>query len=172
MPKRRTKGPLNDAGVECDPQSGLPYAEGINYWQSNSNDPNVTLGRAKKLIEDIGGRIDSEFIGMYQGQAMVVLGFTLQGESFRIDQVVLPSREKGPDCPAARRQAASMIHHAVKNRVVEAKVKGAVTAFVNYKLIQGTPVEQLADPRMAEMAQRLLPAGAVHKEGGDVIDVG
>ena len=110
------------------------YAEEINYWQTSVSQPDTWIDRAKKEIASIGGKIQVEMFGATaDGRAAFMLGFTLGTDQFKIEWPVLPSRT-GKD-KAAKIQAATLLYHDVKHKVVMAKVKGARPAFLEYLML-------------------------------------
>lgn len=135
----------------------MPYGEDLNYWKTSKSYPDKWLASAKREIEKINGVILAEGYGSepVSGRAAYMLGFELQGERFRVVWPVLPS--KGGDELAARRQAATMLYHHVKQACIDAQVLGARAAFFSHLLLpDGRRAADVADPDLSNMLPRLL----------------
>ncbi len=109
------------------------------YWKTGRSPPDEWLRKAKSQIEQAGGVIVESGILMQRGREVVMLGFDLDGDTFRLVWPVLGHDPS--DNQAAVRQAATMLFHDVKARCIAVRVKGARWAF-HAELV-------LADGRMA-----------------------
>lgn len=110
------------------------YAEDVNYWQTSQSQPDTWIDRAKAEIASVGGKVQVEMFGATaDGRSAFMLGFTLGGDQFKIEWPVLPSRT-GKD-KAAKVQAATLLYHDVKHKVVMAKVRGIRAAFLEYLML-------------------------------------
>jgi hypothetical protein len=156
-------GDQTQALIEWAKEHGLNYmnntvyAENVNYWKSSQKHAETWIDDAIKLIKRIGGTIDSQatITDHATGSVAFALAFTINGEHYRIAWPSLPS--KTGDNKAARVQAATLLYHDVKHKVVIAKVKGVRAAFLEYYVLPsgesvGESVEQFA-------AGFLLPSG-------------
>lgn len=109
----------------------LPHAEDVgHYWKTGTSASDVWIERAKNLIKEINGTIDSEAFGNANGRAAYMIRFTLHGQPYRIVWPVLPTY-KGEE-KAARIQAATMLYHDIKAKVMAASVLGDKVAFFSY----------------------------------------
>lgn len=133
----------------------IAFAEDVNYWKSSSSSADSWIDKSRKLIESVGGTIRGFMFGEMDGRAAYVLTFEISGDAFRLSWPVLPSR--GGDVRAAQRQAATMLYHDVKARVVAAKVLGERTAFIPWLLLPtGRTVAESSAPDLVEQIPRLL----------------
>ena len=133
------------------------YAEDVNYWKTSASSPDSWHGKTLALIRQFGGEVLADGYGNEHstGRAAYMIRFQICGEVFRIVWPVLPS-EGGEDL-AARRQAATMMHHAVKARCVEAQVLGARVAFFAWlELPDGRSACQVANEQLAQDVPRML----------------
>jgi hypothetical protein len=102
-------------------------ATDLPYWKTGRSSPDEWLRKAKSQIEQAGGEVVESGMLMQHGREVVILGFDLNGDTFRL---MWPVLEHDPsDNQAAVRQAATMLYHDVKARCVAARVKGARWAF-------------------------------------------
>lgn len=110
------------------------YAEDINYWQTSKSAADTWIARARKEIESISGKIMGEAFGSnVDGKAAFMLSFKIGEDRFKVVWPVLPSKTNKSN--AAKIQAATLLYHDIKHKVVMAKVKGVRTAFVEYLLL-------------------------------------
>lgn len=129
----------------------VEYAEQANYWKTSKSSPDAWLEKTLKLIERFGGELIASGFGNEHmaGKAAYLVRFSLDGETFRLMWPVLPS-ETG-DTFSARRQAATMLHHAVKARCVESQVLGARIAFFAWlELPDGRPLFQASNSELLD----------------------
>lgn len=82
--------------------------------------------------------------------------FSVGGEVFNIVWPVLPS--KTGDTYSARRQAATMMYHDSKAKLLAAQVIGMRTAFLPWYEVDGKPLYQHSDQRLIEETPRMLIA--------------
>ena len=139
------------------------FAEHANYWKTSKASPDSWLEKTIGLVEQFGGTVLASGFGNEHmaGRAAYMIRFSLFSETFRMVWPVLPS-ESG-DTFAARRQAATMMHHAVKARCIESQVVGSRVAFFAWlELPDGRAAFQLANNQLLEESPRmLLPAPEV-----------
>lgn len=136
----------------------LPYAEDINYWQSSQTSPDTWIDKACKLIEQFGGTVLADGYGKSNGRAAYMVGFAFRDENYKIVFPVLPT--KGGNERAARIQAATLLYHDVKAKVLMASIMGVRTAFFSYMMLtDGRTVTQLANPELADAFPKLLGGG-------------
>ena len=137
------------------------YAEDIgHYWKTSTSAPDRWIEKTKKLIADAGGTVLAEGFGSetQTGRAAYMLTFQLADQMFRITWPVLPSRTG--NMTAAKRQAATMLFHDVKARIMASKVLGARAAFFNWLVLpDGRTAAQASLPELMEQ----LPAIMVPK---------
>lgn len=122
----------------------MVYAEQINYWQTSRKQAETWIDDAIKLIKGIGGVILSSVSATDQnGRAGFMLEFKIGADQYKLIWQALPSKTKNDR--AARVQAATLLFHDVKHKVVMAKVKGVRVAFLEYlQLPSGQTVGELA----------------------------
>lgn len=102
-------------------------ARDLPYWRTGKSSPDEWLRKAARHVEEAGGTITERAIAEQYGRGVVLLGFTLDGDTFRLVWPVL--EHETCDNQAAVRQAATMLYHDVKARCVAVRVKGARWAF-------------------------------------------
>ena len=102
-------------------------ATDLPYWKTGRSPPDEWLRKAKAQVEQAGGTITESGAIMQYGHEVVLLGFKMDGDTFRVMWPVLEHEPK--DNQAAVRQAATMLFHDIKARCVSARVKGARWAF-------------------------------------------
>jgi len=135
----------------------LPFGDDVNYWKTGKSSPDSWIEKTKRLIEKFDGEVLGEAFGSDAsvGRAAFMLSFRLGGDRFDVVWPVLPSRydEEG----AAKRQAATMLHHDVKARLISSEVQGARAAFFSYmKLPDGRRAAQLSDPEMVDLLPKMI----------------
>lgn len=105
----------------------MPDAPDFPYWKTGRSSPDEWLRKAKVQIENAGGEITESGTIMQGGREIVMLGFRLADDVFRL---IWPVLEHDPtENAAAVRQAATMLYHDCKARCVAARVKGGRWAF-------------------------------------------
>jgi hypothetical protein len=133
------------------------YAERANYWKTSKSSPDSWLEKTIGLVEQFGGEVIASGFGNEHmaGRAAYMIRFSVCGEAFRLIWPVLPS-ETG-DTFSARRQAATMMYHAVKSRCVEAQAIGARIAFFAWlELPDGRAAFQLANNQLLDESPKML----------------
>lgn len=135
------------------------YAEDVNYWKSGTTSPDQWVEKTKKLIESVGGAVRGFAFGEIDGKAALVMMFTIGDDQFKLTWPVLESRTG--NAAAAHRQAATMLYHDVKARVVAVKVLGARTAFMPWLLLStGKTVAETGVPELSARLPLLLGSGS------------
>lgn len=111
----------------------LPFAEEVSYWRSGSSSPEKWLEGAARLIQKRGGRVLLSASGLDQttDRLAYCLRFQFQDDVFSVVWPVLNcKRGKPADTETMRkRQAATMLFHDVKAKLMAAEVLGARRAF-------------------------------------------
>lgn len=137
------------------------YAESVNYWKtSKSRSAETWIDLAKREIVSIGGKVLSEAFGAdATGKSAFMLNFCIGSDTFKIVWPALPSKTKNDK--AAKIQAATLLYHDVKHKVVMAKIKGVRTAFFEYFLLpDGQTAAQVAGDQLLSFAPiMMLPSG-------------
>lgn len=126
------------------------YAEELNYWKTSQTSADSWIERIKKNIKTFGGRALAEGYGNEEstGRSALMLVFELDGDQFKIVWPVLPSRSGAHS--AAKIQAATMMYHDIKARLLSATVLGARASFFNYLLLpDGRTAGQASVPELA-----------------------
>ncbi len=125
----------------------LPYAHECYFWKTSKSGTESWLEKTKRMLINAGGTHIFESYGndVQSGRAAFMLAFMIGEEKFKLVWPVLPVRSKG-DETAAKRQAATMLYHDVKNKCIKATVFGARTAFFEYLMIpDGRSLSELAN---------------------------
>lgn len=136
----------------------LPYAEDVAYWRTSTSDPDTWMHRAKKVIEDLGGRVEAEGFGASGDRAAYMLAFTFGEERFKLVWPVLPSY--AGRVADARRQAATLLYHDIKAKAISAVVLGKRAAFFSYlSLPDGRTAGEVANPELAAYFPLALKGG-------------
>ena len=131
------------------------YAEDVNYWQTSQSSADTWIDKAKKEITGIGGNIMTESFADQQGRSAFLLEFRLGSDVFKVVWPILPSYS-GKD-RAAKVQAATMLYHDVKAKVVSAKVLGIRTAFFTYLVLpDGRTAAQASGSEIARYVPNIL----------------
>ena len=121
-----------------------PFAEDLPYWKTSNLGLDNSINRIVKEITNANGKITGKAVIETEDQAFIFIEFCFQGDRFKIDWEALPSK-KG-DRKAALIQAAAMVYHDVKGKLVAARVKGYRKAFLEYLMLpDGYVVSDLAD---------------------------
>lgn len=134
-------------------------ADRANYWKTGQSSADTQLDRASQLIINAGGVIKARGIGMFGGNESVLLGYELDGESYRITwPVLIPRRlDDTRDRRAARIQAATFVYHDVKAKCMAAQVLGTRTAMLPYLLTaNGRTVAELTNPELEKALPKFL----------------
>lgn len=137
----------------------LAYAEDVgHYWKTSKTTVDSWLTKTKKLITDVGGVIDEEAFASKGGMSAFMMSFVIAGQTYKIMWPVLESRSG--DAASAKKQAATMMYHDVKARVMTAKVMGAKFAFHQYMLLPDgrTAAQYSAGEFLSAVPALLLPS--------------
>ncbi|KKM15096.1 hypothetical protein LCGC14_1699560 [marine sediment metagenome] len=134
----------------------LPFAEDIgHYWMTGSSPPDTWIDRAKKLIKEVKGVILAEGYGSMGDQAAYMLSFKINDDRYKVVFPVLRSRTGRQG--AAKRQAATMLHHDIKAKCMVASVVGVRAAFFAYLMLpDGRMASELAAPELSQAFPSLL----------------
>lgn len=108
------------------------YAEDINYFDTGKSNPDVWIDRAKKEIASIGGKILQSGYAERDDQAAFLLDFQIGDDLYKIEWKTLPARFKSTNELKRKRQAATLLFHDVKHKVVMAKIRGVRATFLEY----------------------------------------
>lgn len=119
------------------------YAEEVNYFETSTVAPDTWIEKAKKEITGIGGKVLQSGYGEdSNGRAMFLLAFKIGDDTFNIRWAALPYRTatkvekmKAQKERACKIQAATLLYHDVKHKVVMAKIKGVRASFLEYLLL-------------------------------------
>ena len=123
--------------------SNRPFAENLPYWKTSNLGLDNSLNRIVKEIKGANGKITGKAVVETEHEAFIFIEFCFQADRFKINWQALPSK-KG-DRKAALIQAAAMVYHDVKAKLVSARVKGYRKAFLEYLVLpDGYVVSDLA----------------------------
>ena len=106
------------------------YAENCNYFKSGTSTPDTWLDKSVQLIKSFGGEGHASAFGFTKDKSAYMIKLSLEEETFKIVWPVMKSKTKNE--LAARRQAATMLHHDIKASCIKAEVLGARTAFCSW----------------------------------------
>jgi len=109
------------------------YAEDIgHFWKTSKAGADKWIDKTLKLIIQHGGTPLQSLSGMdlAKGRSAFMISFEMGGDTFKITWPVLPS--KRGDNQAARVQSATMLHHTIKSRLLEAKIRGPRAALFSF----------------------------------------
>lgn len=140
------------------------YAEDIgHYWKTSQKSPDGWIEAAKELLSGIGANLLFDAYGNIQGEAAYIIAFELDGHKYKISWPVLESKTGNER--AAKRQAATMLFHDIKNRCVSAKALGARGAFFGYLLLDtGKTAMEYSTPELSNLLPGFyLPSGSEHE---------
>jgi len=131
-------------------------AEELNYWQTSRSSPDSWIDKAKRQIQSLGGKVEAEGFGQdSEGKAAFMIGFSLNGDGFKIIWPVMKSKTGNER--AARIQAATSLYHYVKGVCLYAAVVGPKPAFFGHLMLpDGKIASQLASDKLAEMIPRIV----------------
>ena len=134
------------------------YAEQLgHYWKTSKRSTDAWMDSTINLIRKHDGIPLQSFSGidLITDRSAIMLSFKLDGELFKITWPALPS--KTGNNRAALVQAATMVHHTVKTRLLESKVIGTRTAFFSFlQLDDGRTMSQVSDPDLVDLIPPLL----------------
>jgi len=137
----------------------------LPYWDTGQSAPDEWLRKAKEQIEKVGGEVTESGIIMQYNRTVVMIGFALEGDNFRVVWPVLAHDPK--ENQTAVRQAATMLFHDVKARCVAVMVKGARLAFhAELILPDGRSAGSLSDGDLVKCLPEMLqqPLAIEHDE--------
>lgn len=149
----------------------LPFAEDLNYWKTSQTAPDSWIEKTKKLIQSFNGNIIAEAFGSEpgSGRSAFLLIFMMQNDQFKIVWPVLPSRSNNDR--AAKIQAATLLFHDVKARLLNIQIFGARIAFFNYwQLPDGRTAAEATVPELSQGLPSLFNAQTMLEPGSEVIE--
>jgi len=125
--------------------------EKLPYWKTSQSSADTWLDRTVKLIVDFSGEVMNlaQGVDYRSGQAAFMIVFRLQGDVFKIVFPVLEPKNKG-DVRAAKIQAATILYHDVKARLVSSMILGARNVFFGNLLLEnGATAAELENPELS-----------------------
>jgi len=137
--------------------------EKISYWKTSKSSPDTWLDRTVKLIEDYGGTLLNQVQGTDHttGNAAFMIIFKLEGSTFKVIFPVLKPKNQS-DMKAAKIQAATILYHDIKARLVSSIILGARNVFFgNLLLDDGMTAAELENPRLSIKKIFSLASGEV-----------
>lgn len=114
--------------------NNLPLAETQPYWKTSKSGVETWLDKTEKLIEKVGGKVDTRIVGKSGGREGILFAFFLGPDQFKMSWPALPTK-KPEDRSAALRQAATMIYHDTKARINRIEIFGAKVVFADWYLL-------------------------------------
>ena len=131
------------------------YAEDVNYWKTSQKSADSWIDDTCDIITSIKGEILQQAFGTMQGRAAYLLVFKLGSDVFKVSFPVLPS--KTGNMKAAKVQAATILYHDVKAKVVLAKVLGTRAAFFTYLMLpDGRSAAEATTPELVAQLPKML----------------
>ena len=130
----------------------LPYGYRCYFWKTSQTGPDVWIEKAKKVIIKAGGTHIMETYGSdsQSGKAAFMLAFQIGQDRFKAVWPVLQIRNAKEEV-AAKRQAATMLYHDIKNKCLKAEIFGARTAFFEYLMIpDGRNLSEVSDEELLD----------------------
>ncbi|MGV6816180.1 MAG: hypothetical protein ACWA44_02790 [Thiotrichales bacterium] len=128
----------------------LPLAEDMPYWKTSKSGVEGWLDKTEKLIEQIGGQVDTRIVGKSGGREGILFGFFIEGDAFKMMWPVLPTK-KPEDRSSATRQCATLIYHDTKARINRVRIFGARVVFSDWLVLDNGKT-------LAEQGHNALPA--------------
>ena len=135
----------------------VEFAEQCNYFKTSTLSPDAWVEKTENLITDKGGEILQSGFGSEPplGRAAYLLRFSMEGQTYKMVWPVLPS--EGGFAMAARRQAATMLFHDTKAKLIAAQVLGHRIAFFQWvELPNGQAAFQLTNDQLLESIPVML----------------
>lgn len=114
----------------------LPYAHTINFWKTGTSAPDKWLEKAETQIEKLGGQVLTYALGKdpENKAEAYLMQFKIGDDNFKVIWPVLPTLHVS-DYRSARRQAATLLYHDIKNKCLNALIRGHRRAFFEYYLL-------------------------------------
>lgn len=114
----------------------IVYAEDVNYWKTSSSSADSWVEKAIREIKSIDGLIMAVASVQIDTRTGFMIHFKVGADEFRIEFAVLPCRKATDENRrAAKVQAATLLYHDIKHKVVMAKIKGARQSFAEHWLL-------------------------------------
>jgi len=133
----------------------LPYAEDVNFWKSSKSNSDTWLDRTEDLITKYDGVILVRAKGMNNGESAFLVEFKHKKSIFKIVWPILPTKQN--EIRAAERQAATLIYHDVKARILRSHIFGFENAFFDFMLLpNGKTVSQMSTVELQDIEPKLL----------------
>jgi len=125
--------------------------ENLPFWKTSRSSPDTWIDRTVDLIKKFDGELLNQAQGTdhKSGRAAFLIVFKLQGDTFKIVFPVLKP-QKDSDARSAKVQAATILYHDVKSRLISAKILGARNVFFgNLLLKNGATAAELENPMLS-----------------------
>ncbi len=142
-----------------------PIPEELRYWKTSQSSPDGWIDKTIKIMKEYGAVFTGRAHGhdMTTGQEAYMMQFTLEEDHYKIVWPVLEPKQEN-DRNAARRQAATMLYHDIKARIMYATVHGTRNAFLPMLLVTDSlgrllPMGMVATPELADAIPKMLRSG-------------
>ncbi len=107
------------------------------------------------MVKHIGGTVTSSGFGSSNEKSAFMIQFHFDGEDYRIVWPVLESKTDNE--LAAKRQAATMLYHDVKAKLISAQIIGIKTAFFSWICLpNGKVASECYAPELLAQAPKFL----------------
>lgn len=150
-------------GREVEEEEMKPIPEELRYWKSGTSTPDVWINKTIRILEEYGAVFHYKAFGKDGDKKAYVMEFSIGGERFKLVwPVLIPQKEK--DMLAAQRQAATMLHHDIKARLMYATVHGTRNAFLPMLLVPDSSgrllaMGEIATPELKDRIPKMLSSG-------------
>jgi len=116
------------------------YAEDVNYWKTSRSDPDSWIEKTVRLITEKGGVVHHYGAATINGSSAFQIEFSIDSDTFRIKWPALKTQTG--ETRATKVQAATMMYHDVKAKLMNSLIFGAKAGFIQYLLVDGETVSE------------------------------
>lgn len=135
MPEVRTQLATCEKSNQYLIMEDLPFAKDLPFFKTSQSDPEKWLDKTEKLIESIGGRVDTRVTARANGKQGILIGFIIEGDYYKLTYPVLAVKDE-KNGYAALRQCATLIYHDVKSRVNRIRIFHPRVVFADFLVLR------------------------------------
>ena len=142
-----------------------------HYWKTSRKSSDAWMEATVNLIKKHGGTPLQSFSGidMVSNRSAIMISFQMEGETFKITWPALESKTNNKRSSLV--QAATLVYHAVKTRLLEAKIIGARSAFFGFLMLEdGRSMAEVSNHEIIEMIPPLLLSSNYRDVEIEIID--